>query len=854
MLNEADTRAKLIDPKLHEAGWNEARIEREHHFTKGRIYLVGDEHRRKEPKKADYLLRYADSLPIAVVEAKDESHNPGDGMQQAKSYAEILNLLFAYSTNGHGIEEFDFATNKQRSLTRFPDPDELWKRYEAFRLPSDSLKAAEAAGKYVTGASPLDPLLYPYFREVGGKVPWYFQEIAIQNIIERILKGDKKVLLTMATGTGKTFVAFQIAWKLVKSKRIRRVLFLADRLILRDQAYNTFGPFEDARVLIEEGKAPKTRDIYFSIYQAIYSGEEGNRLYKKYPPDFFDLIIIDECHRSGYGTWGAILKYFNTAIQLGMTATPKRDENIDTYKYFCEENAGNPAFIYSLGQGIDDGFLATYKVHKVKTNIDRDGLHIEDAKSQGAEIFCPAGMEPRDYYQMEQFEREIVLPDRTAQISDHLASLLKTFDPMRKTMVFCVNMDHARDVATSLQNHFSYLGFSDYAVRIVSEEPDPKALLEQFSDSEKQTPVVATTVDLLTTGVDVPSVQNIVFIKPVASQVLFKQIIGRGSRVCSDVNKFWFRIIDYTNATRLFDDWDRPPNPPKPPKIFGPRDQFFQGVVVGEDSYLPIANGLVTLLIAPNEQVQQRTGSSGNFVFSELPRGEIKVIVSAQGYRTRELTLGTFPDQEQKVQIELRPVRREEEGVPKIRIEGITVNIAEETYLELEATGQQLTVQQYIDYTKKALKTVPGFPNLQEIWADAEKRRKFIFDLKEQGIYPEVLSSLLKRRDADSFDILASLGFEKEIISRDERAASFENLQQRFLSSYRPEARKVLEILLDKYRLEGIEEISPEAFRVVPFDKMGYAPGVAKLFSGPEKLRQALAEMQKLLYLSKEAA
>jgi type I restriction enzyme R subunit len=859
MLNEADTRAKLIDPKLHEAGWEEEHIQREHYFTKGRIFLIGDEYKRKQPKKADYLLRYTDSFPIAVIEAKDESRAPDDGMQQAKSYAEVLNVMFAYSSNGHGIEEFDRITNKQKSLKQLPSPDELWMRYAAFRFLEKSpqstqttQKAADQSSAYIIKEQH-DPLLYPYYHEPGGMAPWYFQETAIKNVIERILKGDKSVLLTMATGTGKTFVAFQIAWKLVKSGKIRRVLFLTDRIFLRDQAYNTFGPFEDARALIEEGKAPKTRDIYFSIYQAMYGGEEENRLYQQYAHNFFDLIIIDECHRSGYGTWNAILKYFDTAIQLGMTATPKRDENIDTYEYFCKENDGNPAFIYSLGQGLDDGFLATYKVHKVKTNIDRDGLHIEDAKSQGAEIFCPADVEPRDYYQMEQFEREIVLPDRTKRICEHLASLLKTFGPTKKTMVFCVNMDHANEVAKRLQNRFSYLGFSNYAVRIVSEEPEAKTLLELFQDSEKQTPVVATTVDLLTTGVDVPSVKNIVFIKPVGSQVVFKQIMGRGSRTCDITDKFWFRIIDYTNATRLFDDWDRPtPVIVDKPKPEGPYNYFFQGILVDEETYDPIPDALITLLIGPNEQVQQRSDPFGNFAFKYLPKGEIQVHISAEGYRKRQITLATLPDSTTKIQIELR---REKPAAAKIRIKGLTVNIAEETYLELEATGQQLTIEQYIDHSRQfILKKIPDVSKLQDTWVEPEKRKELISSLQEKGVYSEALASILKRPDADEFDILASVGFKKGLLSREERAGSFENIHQEFLNRYGPEAREVLEILLDKYRLGGIEEISPEIFRVTPFDKMGYAPGVAARFGGLDKLREALAEMQKLLYIAKEAA
>ncbi len=846
MLNEADTRAKLVDPKLHKAGWDEELITREYYFTKGRIYLIADEHRRKERKKADYLLRYRNALPLAVMEAKDESHSPAAGMQQAKAYAAALGVRFAYSTNGHGFEEFDFATNEQETLEIFPSPDELWRRIKEsreLRFPKGpggaSIHSDEASG---------DPLLYPYYHEPGGKQPWYFQEVAITRVIECIGNEHKRVLLAMATGTGKTFVAFQIVWKLVKTGTIRRVLFLADRIILRDQAYNAFEAFGDARDTIEEGKAPRTRDIYFSIYQALYAGEEGKRLYQQYPRNFFDLIIIDECHRSGYGTWHAILKHFNTAIQLGMTATPKRDDNIDTYAYFCRDNDGNPAYAYSLGQGIDDGFLATYRVHKVRTNVDRDGLHIADAVAQGAEVYVPQDAELRDVYQMQQFEREITVPDRTKKICDHLAGLLRTFGPMNKTMVFCVNMEHAALVTKELQNQFAHLGHPDYAVRIVSEEgAEGRRLLEQFQDSDKKTPVVATTVDLLTTGVDVPSARNIVFIKPVGSQVVFKQIVGRGSRVDTVSDKYWFRVVDYTNATRLFDNWDRPGDISEPIPA-GRRESFLEGFVADVETGQPVPEALITALIGPNEQVQARTGPTGQFAFTQLPEGQVTVIVTCEGYRRRQVTLKTFPNPDETVCIELRPVKLTQ--VEKVKVKGLTVNIAEETYLELESTGQRLTVEQYIDHSRlEVLRVADSQAALVSAWIDAEKRQQLLDHLIEHGIHVDVLKTLLKRPDADGFDILASVAFKQEVHSREERAKALENLNRGFLESFGPDAKEVLLALLDKYRTVGVEELArPEVFRTPPFDRMGYAPGVAKLFSGPEKLKSAMDQLQRRLY------
>ena len=392
-LNEADTCRIYVTPSLMRAGWNEPhwRIAEQHYFTDGQIYLVGDGHKRRKGKKADYLLRYSESFPLATVEAKAEDLEPGAGLQQSKDYAQILGLFFAYSTNGHDIEEWDFTTNMQSSLTAFPTPEDLWQRLCAF-------KALDAA-------RPRNPLLHPYCIK-EGKSPRYYQEVAINRTIGGILDGKDRILINLATGTGKTLIAFQIAWKLWKSKwtvsgaeRNPRILFLADRNVLRDQAYNTFEPFEKEGDIISEGNAPTNRSVYFSIYQAMYSGIDGKRLFQKYPRDFFDLIVIDECHRSGFGTWNAILQHFDKAIQLGMTATPKRTENIDTYKYF-----GDPVFVYSLGQGIDDGFLATYKVHRSITNFTRDGVVIEDVVSQGAELEVPPEAVVEDQYDLLDFQ------------------------------------------------------------------------------------------------------------------------------------------------------------------------------------------------------------------------------------------------------------------------------------------------------------------------------------------------------------------------------------------------------------------------------------------------------------------
>ncbi|MBI4325922.1 MAG: DEAD/DEAH box helicase family protein [Chloroflexi bacterium] len=609
MLNEADTCRVLVLPALQQAGWGQHvwRITEQYQFTDGQVVLVGNGHKRLKKKKADYLLRYTESFPIAVVEAKAEDLDPAAGLQQAKDYAQILGLFFACATNGHGIVEWDFTTNTQRTLTQYPTPEELWQRLCAF-------KALDAA-------RPSNPLLTPYCTQ-GDKPPRYYQEVTINRTIEAILRGQDRILNNLATGTGKTVIAFQTSWKLWQAKwnvagadRHPRILFLADRLVLRDQAYNTFEPFEHERDIITEGKAPMNRTVYFGIYQSMFSEADGKRLFERYPKDFFDLIIIDECHRSGFGTWNAILKHFDSAVQIGMTATPKRTENIDTYKYF-----GDPVFTYSLGQGIDDGFLATYKVHRTLTNFTRDGLVVEDVTAQGAQLDVPFGADVQDRYDMPEFERKITMPDHIRKLCEHLNKLLHQYGRMEKTMVFCVNMDHALQVTEELNRLNGDLNVPDYAVRIVSEEgATGKALLEKFQNTEMQLPAVATTVDLLTTGVDAPSVRNIVFMKPVASVVTFKQIVGRGSRLCPDTEKFWFRVIDYTGATRLFDDWDRPTEPPEGgAKTEAPFTGIVGGTVCDAETGQPIQGAHVFLQTGPNDILDQFTGSSGQFFFTGI--------------------------------------------------------------------------------------------------------------------------------------------------------------------------------------------------------------------------------------------
>lgn len=828
MLNEADTRAKLIDPKLHESGWGEDLITREYYFTEGKVYLVGDEVKRKTPKKVDYLLLYNDAFPLAVVEAKEESANASDGMQQAKDYAQNLDVLFAYSTNGHEIEEFNFITNKQRRVSSFPSPQELFNNIAEFKKLSKEQMIA---------------LLQPYNKAQFRENPRYYQQISVRRALESIIRGQKRILINLATGTGKTNIAFQIAWKLKETKKIRRVLFLADRNVLRDQAYNTFEPFGSARDYIEEGKTPTARDVYFSIYQAMWAEKNGRRVFEHYPKDFFDLVIIDECHRSGFGSWKEILDHFSSAIHLGMTATPKQDENINTYKYFGDPaNEYRPAYEYSMAQGIEDGFLANFLLHKVRLNIDKEGLQIEDALSKGAKLEIPEEAELQDLYKAEQFEKEIILPDRTAKICEHLASLLKTYGPMQKTIVFCVTMSHAGEVAKLMQNHFSDLGYPNYAIRIVSEESDSLALLKTFQDQTKDVPVVATTVDLLSTGFDAPTVQNIVFMKPISSPLVFKQIMGRGSRISKDKGKFWYRVIDYTNATRLIDEWIEG-EPEVAPE--GPRNNFLNGIVVEEELLTPIFNALLTIQLAPNEQIQARTDTEGKFLLSKLPDGKIKLYVSAEDYKRREITVETQPNLESPIQIELVPQKKRP---APITVRGLTVFVEDELMFEVEILGRRLTIKEYIDYSKSEIaKIALSADALRQKWIKPATREELLEQLESHGINANILAKIFNNSKADEYDLYAHTGFGADIHTREERARAVLNTQQKFLQTFTPEQQRIIRDLLLHYQENGINELTKaDVFDIYPLP--GYMQS-QRIFGTAQKLRKSTEQLQEKIYI-----
>jgi len=835
-LSEADTRAKLIDPAVTKAGWDEPQIRREVQITQGRLYLVGNEPHRRQPLYADYVLSW-EGVPLAVLEAKDEAHHVAAGLQQAKKYAEMLDVRFAYSSNGRGFVEFDYVENTERVLkvTQFPRPRDLIERLQR-------------QGALLRSG---DPLLYPY-NTTAGLLPRYYQDVAVRRAISAAGAGKTRLLLALATGTGKTYIASQIAWKLYQTKRIKRTLFLADRVFLRDQAYNNFaffvGPAGDPRYVVDGELSPHA-ELYFGIYQSLYADHGGKQLFRHVPPDFFDLIIVDECHRSGFGTWKEILDYFGGAVQVGLTATPKRTDNVDTYAYF-----GEPIYSYSLGQGITDGFLATYKVHKVRTNLDQaGGVNVEDAIISGAELLVPQGTDDiKAFYSVTEFEKKISLPDWTSKICEHLASTLNAGNPMDRTIVFCVNMDHALEVRQRLQNHFAHLGFSDFAVRIVSEEPYSSTLLEEFRDSYRKTPVIATTVDLLSTGVDIPSVRNIVFIKPVGSVVVFKQIVGRGTRLDPVIDKKWFRIIDYTNATRLFDDWDRPAEdaaelPPEPWR------GMIRLQVLDAETAENAPGAWAIAVAAPNQQVQL-VPRSNELVATGLPELDLAVHIGAPNYNGRRIRLPAVREDEAELAVvELRPVK---ERAERILLKGVEVEIANEVILTVDATGQQMTATEYLAYAKGALQErIEDRADLRKTWLDAERRTILLAELENQGVHIGLMADLKGVHDADGHDVIGNLAFAGPLLRREERAQTFRNHNSVWLSSLPPQHREIALELVSTYQDGGINQLKRQALKLDRFKKFGGAVGVVRILGGSDALDGLLRAIQERLYPPlKEAA
>lgn len=770
-LSESDTRAKHIDPKLKESGWEEFVI-REHYFTDGRKLLGG---KRGQRLFADYLLRYKNTN-LAIIEAKKLGKHPTDGLQQAIRYADKLKVRFIFATNGEKIYQFDMKTGTGDYIDHFPTPEAL------FQESVDNLTSLK---KQLLGV--------PFYL-VGDKQPRYYQEIAVNKAVEAIADDKKRVLLTLATGTGKTFIAFQIVhkllsvkWNLDKADRRPKILFLADRNILADQAINTFNdPYEKDLIKIDgsevrarNGIVPTNAFIFFAIYQAISEKENIDGYFRQYPKDFFDLIIIDECHRGSaneIGSWREILDYFGSAVHLGLTATPKREDNVDTYIYFKK-----PVYEYSLKDGINDGYLSPYKVKKVLTNIDTY-IYTEADKVLEGEV------EYRRIYRKSEYNKKIVIP---AQIELVAQSILDNINPMDKSIVFCVDQPHALNMRDAI-NKFKKVSDPNYCVRITSDEGKPgRDLLEQFQNNDRDIPVILTSSQMLTTGVDARNVRNIIIVREIESMVEFKQIVGRGTRLFE--GKDFFTIIDFSaEATDHFydPDWD--------------------GLPEGETGEGGTRTGGNT-----------GGGGGGNTGGGEEPPPR--------------------PPRPTRIVIQLSSGR-------KLKVLDIETRYIDES-------GKPLTTLQFLE---KLIGFIPDLyqneDELRRLWSKPETREDLLIKLAESGIDEEqldILKKIFEAENSDIFDVLLHISYECSLITRTERATHVKEDNAFFEVFSNLKARDFLRFILERYETDGSKELKREQLSsLIELNNLGTTREAAKVFGGAQNLIDAFYKLQENLYAS----
>ena len=785
-LTEADIRTKFITPALVGADgqkWNVmTQLREEAYFTKGRVIVRGKTVKRGEAKKADYLLFYKPNIPIAVIEAKDNNHSVSAGMQQALEYAEILDIPFAYSSNGDAFLEHDRTgisgiVEKEIQLDEFPTPKELWARYR---------KAKGYSPEQETIAT------QDYFDNGSSKSPRYYQHIAINRTVDAIARGENRILLVMATGTGKTYTAFQIIWRLWKSGAKKRILFLVDRNILADQTkINDFKPFGQAMTKITNRTVDKAFEIYLSLYQAVTGTEEEQNIYKQFSPDFFDLIIVDECHRGSAAAdaaWRQVLEYFSSATQIGLTATPKETEEVSNIHYF-----GEPLYTYSLRQGISDGFLAPYKVVRIGLDKDLEGWRPESGKTDkyGQEI------EDREYNERD-FDRNLILEKRTELVAAKITAFLKATDRFAKTIVFCENIDHAERMRQALVNANADLAAANkrYVMRITGDNDEGKAQLDNFIDPESTFPVIATTSRLMSTGVDAQTCHLIVLDKTINSITEFKQIIGRGTRINEDYNKLFFTIMDFKRATALFADPDFDGDPVQ---IYEP--DFNESPVPPDD---------------PQHSEGQTPGSEPY----ELP--------------------GAF---------EPGGVR---EPPTKYYVDDVEVTVATERVQYLDEHGRLIT-ESLKDFTRKTVrKAYTSLNAFLSAWNDADRKQAIVEELASHGVFLDELAEQVGR-DYDAFDLVCHVAFDQPPLTRRERAARVK--KRNVFSKYGHKTRAVLNALLEKYADSGIKSVeSLDILKVDPLTTFGTPVEIVKLFGGKKNYLAAIRELETELYNPKEAA
>lgn len=781
-MTEEDVKQKIITPAIKKSGWKDNQINYEYAFTDGRFVLKGKDVVRDKPKRADYLLSYKSNIPLAIIEAKSDKHNLGDGIQQAINYAEMLDLPFVYSSNGDRFLEHNMLTGEEReiSLYDFPSPEELWNRYK-----KDSNIDNEKE-KIITT---------PYYYRQGANSPRYYQRVAINRTIQAAAEGKKRMLLVMATGTGKTYTAFQIIHRFRESNLAKKILFLADRNILIDQTMSQdFKPFKKVMTKIEHRKMNSAYEVYLSLYQQLITNED-KEIFREFSKDFFDLIIVDECHRGSAkddSLWRRILEYFSNAIQIGMTATPKESKDVSNINYF-----GEPIYTYSLKQGIDDGFLAPFKVIRVGLNTDLEGWRPYEGQRDidGNEI------EDREY-NVKDFDRNIVIEERDIEIAKRIIKYIEENDRFAKTIVFCDDIEHAERMRRALINeHALYCKNNNknnlvkedsrYIMRITGDDSEGKKQLDSFIEVDSVYPVIVTTSKLLTTGVDCKTCKLIVLNNNINSMTEFKQIIGRGTRIKEDYGKKYFTIMDFKNVSRLFADPD-----------------FDGGPLSINDEYLKKVD----------EDIDENINSK--------------------------------EDDYDGVIIINDDEKEEKQKRVKISVRGVEVEILSERVQYLDNNGKIIT-ESLIDYTKKnILGEYATLDNFLNDWNSDKRKAVILEELLKRGVFLEALREYEHiDENIDDFDLICHLAYDKKPLTKSER---IKNVQKRgYLNKYEGAAREVIDALLEKYMDNSINDITDRSILLnSPFSRFGSASKIFSFFGGKENYNKAVKDLQKEIYMA----
>ena len=786
-MSEEDIKLNFITPSIMDKGWGYDNISMEKmvKFTDGKINLRGNLFSRSKAKYADYMLYYNKATPIAIVEAKDATHSISYGMQQAKEYAMMMNIPFAYSSNGQGFQEYDFLTGKERTLAmdEFPTKEELYERFTGENHNGEGLSEKEL--KVINQPFCVGQDIFP---------PRYYQRNAVNNTVNAVAQGKKRLLLVMATGTGKTYTAFQIVYRLLKAGLVKKVLYLADRNVLVDQSIQQdFKPLQKTIHKVDYQKDLNSGitayEVYFSLYQQLI-GQGGKQQYKElFRPDFFDLVIVDECHRGSAkddSNWREILEYFDSAIQLGMTATPKETKYQSSINYF-----GEPVYTYSLKQGIEDGFLAPFRVVNITTNIgDEWRPTVGQVDVYGNEI------EDR-IYNNSDYDYKIIIEDRIREVAEQITHYLKHTDRMAKTIVFCADEDHAERMRIALVNANSDMCQKnpDYVVRITGSDSYGQSKLDYFISVAEKYPVIATTSKLLSTGVDCKMVKLIVLDQRISSMTEFKQIVGRGTRIREKEGKTHFTIMDFRNVTRLFadPDWDGEAeiDPDYPP----------DETVITPAEPCPVCGQFPCVCPCP--------------------------------------ICGHYPCECEGTNKSPKPF---------VDKNGCSVTVINKVVSVYDTNGKLLRTESVTDYTKKNIND--NYTNLDDFilhWNKAEKKAEITDLLRESGIDLQALKEDQGMAEVDDFDFICHIAYGKKPLTRRERA---ENVKKRdVFNKYGAEARKVLEALLEKYAMDGITQLeNTTVLKLDPFRQMGAPAHIAKLFGGKEQYFLAVKELEKLIY------